>query len=722
MRLKKLALSLAAVALLLPANLSQSEAQEGWILLHDGENGTGWAGDGAAFISGGGVLAIDGTGLLRSQSPFADFVLRFDVRALTPQANVGLILRANREGAPKDTGYEIQLGGGDPEWPFGSIVGQAKANGALPTNAWVAMEVEANGGSLVVRSGGRVVASASGLQGAGGLIVLEANRGGKVEIRNPRLKPLSPQMLFNGNDLSGWKSTGTQPKAAGGIGKMLGLGKGKPKEVKWTVGGGAIHGEEGPGQLESLLPMGDFLLQADVRVNSKKNENKRKYLLLLRGDPGQLGTGYEVNLQPGLAGGVAPLAPSRKPGGKLNTFSTITVSAYNRHFQVWVDGVLTADADDVRAEGVNPKKEARTTPGAVAFYSPDEDVNLDIRNVKAIQLPKVLGHVRKQAAQTAVNAPPPMTLPAVPATPSAPPPTAAGGGNDQQLKLLQEQMKQQQADKKQQETQKQQVSGLLQQALKTNDPAAQLSLYDQILLIDPDNQVAFTARKEAQGKLDANQAKQYEETQKAAAAQAEQAQKEKDFAKNLDAAQTAFLAGNLVVADQALSAAEKVFPGNPAVTQIRQRLDAARGRASSIFTLGAAGLGTAVLAGLAWLFMARGKKDPFVEITVGLDKGKKFNIDQQVMKLGAIAEDGGQKNDVVLRDAERMVSRFHAEIHQQEGKLYVIDANSSNGTFVDKKRIPAGKPIPLAKGSVVSFGGTCAVKIGFEKRSKNKTS
>ncbi len=110
----------------------------------------------------------------------------------------------------------------------------------------------------------------------GSLIVCEAHRGGKVEIRNPRLKPLGTQLLFNGTDLSGWKSTGTQPKAAGGIGKMLGPGKGKPKEVKWTVGGGAIHGEGCPGQLESLLPMGDFLFQADVKVNSKKNENKRK--------------------------------------------------------------------------------------------------------------------------------------------------------------------------------------------------------------------------------------------------------------------------------------------------------------------------------------------------------------------------------------------------------------------------------------------------------------
>ena len=726
MRPTHFVLSLVIAATLLPTSLSQSAAQEGYIVLHDGESNLGWAGDGAAFTAGGGSLAIDGTGLLRTLSPFADFILRFEVRAATPTANVGLILRANREGAPKDTGYEVQLGSGDAEWPFGSIVGQAKANGALPTAAWIAMEVEANGGSMVVRAQNRVVASASGLQVAPGLMVIEANRGGKVEIRNVRLKPLNPQLLFNGTDLSGWKSTGTAPKQGGGLGKMLGLGKGKAKEVKWTVGGGSIHGEDGPGQLESLLPLGDFLLQAEVRINSKKNENKKRYVLLVRGDAGALGTGYEVNLQPGAVGGLGPLATSKRSLGKVNQFSTVTVSAYNRHFDVWVDGVLTASADDVRAEGVNPKKDARTTPGAVAFYSPEDDANLDIRSVKVVQLPKVLGHVKRQAAQSAsalgASATTAMTLPPVPVTPQAPAAAAGAGGKDPQLALLQEQMKQQQADKQKQETQKQQVSGLLQAALKTNDPAAQIGLYDQILAVDPDNQIAFNARKEAQVKIDAGQAQKSEQQQKAAAVLADVAQKEKDFAGNLDKAQSAFLAGNLVVADQALSAAEKVFPGNPAAAQIRQRLDAARGRASSIFTLGAAGLGAGVLGVLAWFFMARGQKDPFIEITVGLDKGKKFNVDQPVLKLGAIAEDGGQKNDVVLRDAERMVSRFHAEIHQQNGKLYVIDANSSNGTFVDKKRIAAGKPVLLAKGSQVSFGGTCAVKIGFEKRSKDKKS
>jgi hypothetical protein len=701
--------------------LTKAEADEGWLLLHDGESNFGWSpASGSGWSAGGGVLAMPGNtagGFLRTNTPFADFLLRFDVKAYAGDSNAGLLVRANREGNPNETGYEVQLGGGDAKWPAGSIVGHAKAGGTLPTGAWVPMEVEVNGGAMTVRSGDHVLATASGLLGQGGLIELESKRGGRLEIRNLRLKLLNPQSLFNGADLSGWKSTGTQPKKGGKVLGVFGGGKGKPKEVNWTAGAGQIHGEGGPGQLESAAPYGDFLFQAAVRIDSKKKENKRHYGLLLRGDAGQLGTGYEINLQPGGIGGIGSLGAARKPAGAVNQFAVVTVAAFNRHFEVWVDGAPVADADDVRAEGTNPAKEARVTPGAIAFFCPEENSNLDIRNVKVVQLLKTLGHIPVkpgqpvQAAQPQAPPPPPPVQPAAPAT---------SPGYDAQMKAMQAQLQQEQISKMKEDEKKAKIASLLQQALKSDSPREQVVLYDQILLADPDNQVAFSARKEAQGKIDAENAKSAEETQKKAQVEAETAQKQQSFAANLDKAQAAFLGGNLVAADQALSAAERADPNDPRVRDLRTRLDAARGRTSSVFGVAALGAGAVLLGVLAWVFSRRRKKDPYLEIVEGLDKGKKFSIGQEVTHLGAISEDGGSKNEVVLRDAERMVSRFHCEIHFKDGKLYAVDIGSSNGTFVNKKRIPAGKPCLLKRGTRVSFGGTCTVKIGFERRSRSK--
>jgi predicted component of type VI protein secretion system len=93
-------------------------------------------------------------------------------------------------------------------------------------------------------------------------------------------------------------------------------------------------------------------------------------------------------------------------------------------------------------------------------------------------------------------------------------------------------------------------------------------------------------------------------------------------------------------------------------------------------------------------------------------------LDQEVVHIGAVAQDGGSKNDIVLQDVERMISRFHCEIHVKDGKLFLIDCNSSNGTKLDGRRVAPGTPVRLKGGSRVDLGGTCALRVGYEKRRK----
>ncbi|MBI5083460.1 MAG: DUF1080 domain-containing protein [Acidobacteria bacterium] len=711
--MKRASLLLAASVLSLAAYYAAQDSEEGFIVLHDGDSHYGWTPEGNAWAASKGIAAADGgsAGLLRSNTPFADFLLRFEVRA-EKTSNAVLYVHAARDGAPKESGYAIQLGGGDSDWPYGSIVSHAKAGGGgLAAGGWIPVEVEASGGNLTVRSSGKLAASAAGLQSAPGFFILEARRGGRVELRGLRVRPLNGQSLFNGSDLSGWKSTGSAPKQGGNVITKM-FGKGKPKEAKWTVGKGGIHAADGPGQLESLLQYGDFILQADVRINGKKGDTKRRYALLLRGDPGQLGSGYEVNIQPGATGAVMGLTTARKNLGAMNQFAALTVAARARHIQVWVDGAAVSDLDDVRPEGTNPKKDARTAPGVIAFYSPEDDADLDLRNIHITQLPKTFGHAAPKKTDVAA--------PVAPQLPQMPAAAAPQAGGDAQARILQQQLQEQQIAQMKQDQKQQKSSQLLQQALRSNDPAEQVGLYDQILMLDPNNQVAFNGRKDAQAKLDqkAQQAaQQAEESSKQAASEQE---KQMTLAGSIQAAEAAFLAGNLGAAEQALNAAERVAPDNMQVKALRSRLDLARQRKDSVFGLMGAGAGVALLGGLGWLLMAGRRKDPYLEITDGIDKGKRYNIDKEMVMLGAIAEDGGAKNDVVLRDAERMISRFHAQIHFKEGKLYVVDTNSYNGTFVDKKRLEPGKPLQLKGGARVSFAGTCTIKVGFEKRKKGQ--
>jgi hypothetical protein len=63
------------------------------------------------------------------------------------------------------------------------------------------------------------------------------------------------------------------------------------------------------------------------------------------------------------------------------------------------------DYQDVRAEGT-----ARTAASTISLHSPDNKANLDFRNIRIAEMPKMLGKAPAEA--TAVQPPPP-AIPAV---------------------------------------------------------------------------------------------------------------------------------------------------------------------------------------------------------------------------------------------------------------------------------------------------------------------
>lgn len=64
-----------------------------------------------------------------------------------------------------------------------------------------------------------------------------------------------------------------------------------------------------------------------------------------------------------------------------------------------------------------------------------------------------------------------------------------------------------------------------------------------------------------------------------------------------------------------------------------------------------------------------------------------------------------RRNDVVIRDAS--LSKFHAYFHDDGSGFVLQDARSSNGTFVDDRRVPRqgeGPPIRISAGNRIRFG------------------
>ncbi|CAL8464890.1 g4425 [Coccomyxa elongata] len=67
--------------------------------------------------------------------------------------------------------------------------------------------------------------------------------------------------------------------------------------------------------------------------------------------------------------------------------------------------------------------------------------------------------------------------------------------------------------------------------------------------------------------------------------------------------------------------------------------------------------------------------------------------------FGRVAE----SSDITLGDSS--CSRTHAAlVHHEDGRLYLIDLQSSQGTYLDGRKLPANKPTQIVDGSVLTFG------------------
>ena len=85
-------------------------------------------------------------------------------------------------------------------------------------------------------------------------------------------------------------------------------------------------------------------------------------------------------------------------------------------------------------------------------------------------------------------------------------------------------------------------------------------------------------------------------------------------------------------------------------------------------------------------------------------------LEKKITRIGRSLD-----NDIVLH--EEFVSRFHAEVHQEDGKFVLYDKNSTSGTFVNSKRI---ERCVLNSGDLISFYSIQIMFVNNNARLVNK--
>jgi len=373
-------LLLAAFTLLAAPNaLTPKEVQDGWMLLFDGETLFGWTPEGGTKwrVAGGAIVADAGeSGWLRSDSQFADFILRVEFRT-RKDGNSGIFLRSAKEGRPHETGYELQIWDKHEKFPTGSLVNIARARPVtLKPDVWHQYEVFALGNSILIKLDGKKVLEVRDSWSHIGHFGLQYNKDNKVEFRDIRLRPMGLAPLCNGKNLNGWQEV-KAPKP--------------PKEPPvWGVRKGSIHVEKGPGQLESKNLFDDFILQLDVRANSSDPNRHPNSGVFFRGTPGGHWSGYESQIRNEYkdgdrtkavdfgTGGIYRYQAARKVVPNDNEFFTKTIVACGRHMATWVNGYPVSNWEDTNAEGLKA--------GPIGLQAHDPTTNLDFRNIRAQSL------------------------------------------------------------------------------------------------------------------------------------------------------------------------------------------------------------------------------------------------------------------------------------------------------------------------------------------------
>jgi hypothetical protein len=210
-----------------------------------------------------------------------------------------------------------------------------------------------------------------------GFIGLQLNSG-KVEFRNVKLKPLGMKSLFNGKDLSGWK---TYPDMAS----------------KFTVTPeGWLNVKDGRGQLETEGQYADFTLQLEVFVNGEGLNSG----IFFRSIPGDPMNGYECQIHNGFLDGDRTKPKDCGTGGifrRQNARRVVaddfqwfhkTLHVDDKHMAAWVNGYQVSDWTDTRPPNENPRRGLRLEAGTIIIQGHDPTTDLSFRNLKIAELPE----------------------------------------------------------------------------------------------------------------------------------------------------------------------------------------------------------------------------------------------------------------------------------------------------------------------------------------------
>jgi hypothetical protein len=257
-------------------------------------------------------------------------------------------------------------------------------------------------------------------------------------------------------------------------------------------------------------------------------------------------------------------------------------------------------------------------------------------------------------------------------------------------------------------------------AATVRDAEDRMERWKMVMLIDPADVEARLGYEQAQKGLDAARAREETDRSRTEARERELAEKRD----RLRMAERALYARDLKGAEVILDDVLRQHPGDPRASSLMEMLRDTR-RAYELrrkLMYGSVGLlALAVVLG-AWARRvyrrrkqeAHGAGDQaraLVKVVDGVGRGRLVPITRDLLRIGAVEGAGdGDRNDLVVSDANAAVSRFHCAI-VRKGRDYFLLDSSLNGTRLNERPLGRGEHHVLRDGDEFVLAESARIKF-----------
>jgi hypothetical protein len=146
--------------------LTDEEKQQGWQLLFNGKDHTGWKCNNgkpiATPVEDGALVPFKSGGyIIIHEKQFGDFIMKCDVKWEAKSCNSGIFFRVEDPKNPVNTGFEVQVlsGTGTGKHAFGAVYDLATTtkNTGKPTGDWNTVEIKCEGPYISTKVNGELV-------------------------------------------------------------------------------------------------------------------------------------------------------------------------------------------------------------------------------------------------------------------------------------------------------------------------------------------------------------------------------------------------------------------------------------------------------------------------------------------------------------------------------------------------------------------------------------